>query len=245
MSVHSCHLLFDHFQFALIHGPDIPGSCAVLFFAALDLTPITGHIRSWALFLHWPHLFFLEWFLRSSPVACWAPADPGVHLSVSFLPFHPVHVSLFVCSCFSFFFFPWTISEQLKILCSFTPKYWALFIQGIFSCINTTQCSKLRKFNFDIALLCAQLSMLSQLSQHCSISGIVWLFLMWVTWGWRFTFFSYDQPVYHFLLRRPPFLHQWDSSPVLTPDVCKMFEFSLSLGLFHLSLPAPSLLMSI
>ena len=105
MSVHSCHLLFDHFQFALIHGPDIPGSCAVLFFAALDLTPITGHIRSWALFLHWPHLFFLEWFLRSSPVACWAPADPGVHLSVSFLPFHPVHVSLFVWSCFSFFFF--------------------------------------------------------------------------------------------------------------------------------------------
>ena len=22
--VHSCHLLFDHFQFALIHGPNIP-----------------------------------------------------------------------------------------------------------------------------------------------------------------------------------------------------------------------------
>ena len=30
VSVHSCHLLFDHFQFALIHGPDIPGSYAIL-----------------------------------------------------------------------------------------------------------------------------------------------------------------------------------------------------------------------
>ena len=27
--LHSCHLLFDHFQFALIHGPDIPGSYAI------------------------------------------------------------------------------------------------------------------------------------------------------------------------------------------------------------------------
>ena len=26
------HLLFDHFQFALIHGPDIPGSDAILLF---------------------------------------------------------------------------------------------------------------------------------------------------------------------------------------------------------------------
>ena len=34
--MHSCHLLFDHFQFILIHGPNIPGSSAVLFFTALD-----------------------------------------------------------------------------------------------------------------------------------------------------------------------------------------------------------------
>ena len=25
MDVHSCYLLFDHFQFTLIHGPNIPG----------------------------------------------------------------------------------------------------------------------------------------------------------------------------------------------------------------------------
>ena len=44
--VHSCHLLFDHFQFALIHGADIPGSYAVFLFTALDLASITSHIHS-------------------------------------------------------------------------------------------------------------------------------------------------------------------------------------------------------
>ena len=36
---------FDHFQFALIHEPNIPGSYAILFFTALDLASITSHIR--------------------------------------------------------------------------------------------------------------------------------------------------------------------------------------------------------
>ena len=38
--VHSCHLLFDHFQFALIHGPDIPGSYAIFLSTALDLASV-------------------------------------------------------------------------------------------------------------------------------------------------------------------------------------------------------------
>ena len=41
--------MFDHFQFALIHGPDIPGSYAILLFTALDLASITSHIHSWVL----------------------------------------------------------------------------------------------------------------------------------------------------------------------------------------------------
>ena len=41
---------FDHFQFALIHGPDIPGSYAILLFIASDFTSITSHIRNWPLF---------------------------------------------------------------------------------------------------------------------------------------------------------------------------------------------------
>ena len=37
----SPHLLFDQFQFALIHGPNIPGCYAVLLFKALDFTSTT------------------------------------------------------------------------------------------------------------------------------------------------------------------------------------------------------------
>ena len=58
--MHSCHLLFDHFQFALIHGPNIPGSYAILLFIALDFTSITSHIHNWVLFLLWRHLFILS-----------------------------------------------------------------------------------------------------------------------------------------------------------------------------------------
>ena len=36
-----------HFQFALIHGPDIPDSYAILLFIAPDLASITSHIHSW------------------------------------------------------------------------------------------------------------------------------------------------------------------------------------------------------
>ena len=46
LQVNSCHLLFDHFQFALIHGPNIPGSYAILFFTATDLIFTTRHIHS-------------------------------------------------------------------------------------------------------------------------------------------------------------------------------------------------------
>ena len=36
VSVHSCHLLLDHVQFTLIHGPNIPGSYAILFLTESD-----------------------------------------------------------------------------------------------------------------------------------------------------------------------------------------------------------------
>ena len=58
-------LLFDHFQFALIHGPNIPGSYAILLFTALDLASVTSHIHNWVLFLPWLHPFILlELFLH-------------------------------------------------------------------------------------------------------------------------------------------------------------------------------------
>ena len=53
VDVHSCHLLFDRFQFALIHGPNIPGSYAILLFTASELASIPRHIHNWVLFLLW------------------------------------------------------------------------------------------------------------------------------------------------------------------------------------------------
>ena len=57
---------FDHLQFALIHGPDIPGSYAILLFTALDLASITSHIHSWVLFLLWLHPFILSGVIFST-----------------------------------------------------------------------------------------------------------------------------------------------------------------------------------
>ena len=86
--------MFDHFQFALIHGPNIPGSYAMLLFTALDFTSITSHIHNWVLFSLWLLLFILSGAI--APVfscSIWAPADLGSSsFSVlSFLPFHAVH----------------------------------------------------------------------------------------------------------------------------------------------------------
>ena len=41
MSTFTLAISFDHFQFALIHGPGIPGSYAILLFTASDLASIT------------------------------------------------------------------------------------------------------------------------------------------------------------------------------------------------------------
>ncbi|MGV1166615.1 hypothetical protein, partial [Enterobacter asburiae] len=53
-------LLFDHFQLALIHESNIPGSYAILFFTASDLASIASCIHNWVLFLLWLHPFILS-----------------------------------------------------------------------------------------------------------------------------------------------------------------------------------------
>ena len=60
MSTFALVISFDHFQFALIHGPNIPGSYAILLFTASDLASITSHIHNWILFLLWLHPFILS-----------------------------------------------------------------------------------------------------------------------------------------------------------------------------------------
>ena len=66
---YSCHLLLDHIQFTLIHGPNNPGSSLRLFFTPLDFTSTTKHIHNWVLFLLLLSLFIPSGAICSSTVA--------------------------------------------------------------------------------------------------------------------------------------------------------------------------------
>ena len=94
MDVHSCHLLFDHLQFALIHGPNIPGSYAIFLFVALDFTSITSYIHSWVLFLLWLCLFILSGvispLISGSILGNYRPGEFIFQCPI-FLPFPTVH----------------------------------------------------------------------------------------------------------------------------------------------------------
>ena len=57
MSMFTRQFPFEHFQFALIHGLNIPGSYAILLLTASDFTSITSHIHNWVLLLLLLHLF--------------------------------------------------------------------------------------------------------------------------------------------------------------------------------------------
>ena len=94
VDVHSHHLLFDHFQFALIHGPNIPDSYAILLFTALGFTSIISHIHSWVVFLLWLHLFILSEvispLISSIILGTYQPGEFLFQCPI-FLPFHTVH----------------------------------------------------------------------------------------------------------------------------------------------------------
>ena len=87
-------LAIDHFQFALIHGLNIPGSYAILVFTALDFMSITSHIHNWVLFLLWLCLFILSGvnssLISSSILGTYQPGDFIFRYPI-FLPFHTVH----------------------------------------------------------------------------------------------------------------------------------------------------------
>ena len=61
----------------LTHGPNIPGSYAILLFIASDFTSIICHIHNWVLFFCFGSIssFFLELFLHWSSIAYWTPTD--------------------------------------------------------------------------------------------------------------------------------------------------------------------------
>ena len=94
VNVQSCHLLFDYFQFDLIHGPNIPGSYAILLFTASDLPSITSHIHNWVLFLLWLHPFILSGvispLISSSILGTYRPGEFLFQYPI-ILSFHSVH----------------------------------------------------------------------------------------------------------------------------------------------------------
>ena len=94
VDVHSCHLLFDPFQFALIHGPNVPGSYAILLFIPSDLTSITSHIHNGVLFLLWLCLFILSGVISSlfssSILGTYRPGEFIFQCPIILL-FHTVH----------------------------------------------------------------------------------------------------------------------------------------------------------
>ena len=86
--------LFDHFRFALIHGPDIPSSYAILLFTASDLASITSHTHNWVLFLLWLLPFILSGvislLISSSILGTYWPGEFLFQYPI-ILPFHTVH----------------------------------------------------------------------------------------------------------------------------------------------------------
>ena len=83
-----------HFRFALIHGPNIPGSCAILPFTASDFTSIISHIHNWALFSLWLSLFILPGAIfplfSSSIFGIYQPGE-FIFQCYIFWPFHTIH----------------------------------------------------------------------------------------------------------------------------------------------------------
>ena len=79
---------------ALIHGPNIPGSYAILLFTASDFASITSHTYNWVLFLLCLYLFILSGVISpvisSSILGTYQPGDFIFQCPI-FLPFHTVH----------------------------------------------------------------------------------------------------------------------------------------------------------
>ena len=83
-----------NFQFDMIHGPNIPGSSAVLLFIASDFTSINMHIHNSILFLLWLCLFILSGIISSlissSILGTYWPGEFMFQCPI-FLPFHTVN----------------------------------------------------------------------------------------------------------------------------------------------------------
>ena len=78
----------------LIHGPNFPGSYAILLFTASDFASITSLIHNWVLFLLWFHPFILSGvifpLISRGILGTYHPGEFIFHCPIC-LPFHTVH----------------------------------------------------------------------------------------------------------------------------------------------------------
>ena len=83
-----------NFQFALIHGPNIPGSYAILLFTASNPASITSPIHNWVLLLLWLHPFtpsdVISPLISSSILGTYQPGEFIFQCPI-FLSFHTAH----------------------------------------------------------------------------------------------------------------------------------------------------------
>ena len=119
---------FDHFQFTLFHGPNIPGSYAILFFTELDFTFTTRQIYTWALFSLWLNLFIPPGAVF--PLFSSSILDTYWHGRFTF---EVISFCLFILfmgfsrrECWSGFPFPSPVDHILSELSTMTPPSWTL-----------------------------------------------------------------------------------------------------------------------
>ena len=110
-----------HYQFALIHGPNIPGSYAILLFIVLDFTSITSQIHSWVLFLLWLCLFILSDVI--SPLI--SHSILGTYRPGEFIFQCPIFLPFF----FSFLLFMGFSSKNPEVVCH-SLLQWTTFCQN-------------------------------------------------------------------------------------------------------------------
>ena len=78
----------------LFHGPNIPGSYAILLFTASDLASITSHIHNWVLFLLLLHPFIISEFI--SPLI--SSSILGTYQPGEFIFQYPIIFAFSYCS---------------------------------------------------------------------------------------------------------------------------------------------------
>ena len=87
-------VLWVLFPVALIHGPDIPGSYAILLFTALDLASVISHTHKWVLFLLLLHPFIISEFI--SPLI--SSSILGTYQPGEFIFQYPIIFAFSYCS---------------------------------------------------------------------------------------------------------------------------------------------------